>query len=179
MRFGVGPETRRVDVRLLAGGPPRNLAAEAAAAVRHDLFDRLNVVAIPCGRCERRADMPSRGALRARLAGRRSAGALSDAALSAGRAAVAGATCARSSTPSSGRRCCRKKAVLEPSDFPAQPDSRPGLSDPGLKPGVAGTGTLRTREAAERQAFTVPADGGWQPPRGGEAARREPPDPVL
>src|SRR5207247_7969939 len=65
-------KTRRVDVRLLAA-TAKDLAAEAAAGrFRHDLFDRLNVVAIhlrPLS--ERRADIaPLAGHFAAPLAGR-------------------------------------------------------------------------------------------------------------
>src|SRR5439155_12147687 len=65
-------KTRRVDVRLLAA-TAKDLAAEAVAGrFRHDLFDRLNVVAIHLrSLSERRADIaPLAGHFAARLAGR-------------------------------------------------------------------------------------------------------------
>src|SRR5213082_94476 len=77
-------KTRRVDVRLLAA-TAKDLAAEAAAGrFRHDLFDRLNVVAIHLSPLsERRADIaPLARHFAARLAGRLGRRvALSDAAL--------------------------------------------------------------------------------------------------
>src|SRR6266576_289015 len=65
-------KTRRVDVRLLAA-TAKDLAAEAAGGrFRHDLFDRLNVVAIHLSPLsERRADIaPLARHFAARLAGR-------------------------------------------------------------------------------------------------------------
>src|SRR5438552_1576548 len=77
-------KTRRVDVRLLAA-TAKDLAAEAAEGrFRHDLFDRLNVVAIHLSPLsERRADIaPLARHFAARLAGRLGRSVvLSDAAL--------------------------------------------------------------------------------------------------
>jgi len=152
-------KTRRVDVRLLAA-TAKDLAAEAAAGrFRHDLFDRLNVVAIhlrPLS--ERRADIaPLAGHFAARLAsrlGRRVA--LSDAALAwLGEQPWPGNV--RSLEHAIERAAVLSdKEILEPADFRPTPGLRPGSAlTPDVSPGLHG-GTLRDAvELAERQAISA------------------------
>jgi DNA-binding NtrC family response regulator len=147
-----------VDVRLLAA-TAKDLAAEAAAGrFRHDLFDRLNVVAIhlrPLS--ERRADIaPLAGHFAARLAGRLGRRvALSEAAL---------AWLGEQPWPGNVRaleHAIERAAVLSDKEILEPPDFRPS---PGLRPGSALTpdaspgspGSLReVVEAAERQAIAA------------------------
>ncbi|HTD70052.1 MAG TPA: sigma-54 dependent transcriptional regulator [Gemmatimonadales bacterium] len=153
-------KTRRVDVRLLAA-TAKDLAAEAAAGrFRHDLFDRLNVVAIhlrPLS--ERRADIaPLAGHFAARLAGRLGRRvALSEAALQwLGEQPWPGNV--RSLEHAIERAAVlSEKEVLEPSDFRPNPGLASGVSlTPGASPGLPGTGTLKDAvEGAERQAITA------------------------
>jgi len=141
-------KTRRVDVRLLAA-TARDLAAEAAAGrFRHDLFDRLNVVAIhlrPLS--ERRADIaPLAGHFAARLAGRLGRRvALSDAALQwLGEQPWPGNV--RSLEHAIERAAVlSEKEVLEPSDFRPNLGLASGVSlTPGASPGLPGPGPSRT-----------------------------------
>src|SRR2546428_211295 len=147
-------KTRRVDVRLLAA-TAKDLAAEAVAGrFRHDLFDRLNVVAIhlrPLS--ERRADIaPLAGHFAARLAGRLGRRvALSEAAL---------AWLGEQSWPGNVRSLehaieraavLSDKEILEPADFRKEP--LPAPRSLGGEQG-AGSGTLRDAgEVAERHAI--------------------------
>jgi len=149
-------KTRRVDVRLLAA-TAKDLAAEAVAGrFRHDLFDRLNVVAIhlrPLS--ERRADIaPLAGHFAARLAGRLGRRVvLSEAAL---------AWLGEQSWPGNVRSLehaieraavLSDKEILEPADFRKEP--LPAPRSLGGEQG-AGSGTLREAvEVAERQAITA------------------------
>jgi len=159
-------KTRRVDVRLLAA-TAKDLAAEAAAGrFRHDLFDRLNVVAIHLSPLsERRADIaPLARHFAARLAGRLGRRvALSDAALEwLGEQLWPGNV--RSLEHAIERAAVLSdKEILEAGDFRPTPRLRPGLAGtpdasltPGASPGLPGTGTLKdTVEAAEREAITA------------------------
>jgi len=165
-------KTRRVDVRLLAA-TAKDLAAEAAAGrFRHDLFDRLNVVAIhlrPLS--ERRADIaPLAGHFAARLAGRLGRRvALSEAALAwLGEQPWPGNV--RSLEHAIERAAVLSdKDILEPADFRKEP--LPAPRSHGGEQG-AGSGTLRDAvELAERQAITAALTAA--------TARGEPPDPVL
>ena len=146
-------KTRRVDVRLLAA-TAKDLAAEAAAGrFRHDLFDRLNVVAIhlrPLS--ERRADIaPLAAHFAARLAGRLGRRVtLSDAALEwLGEQPWPGNV--RSLEHAIERAAVLSdKEVLEPGDFTAVPPLR------SAERGTGGEVTLKDAvEAAERQAITA------------------------
>src|SRR5216110_13075 len=146
-------KTRRVDVRLLAA-TAKDLAAEAAAGrFRHDLFDRLNVVAIHLSPLsERRADIaPLARHFAARLAGRLGRRVtLSDAALEwLGEQLWPGNV--RSLEHAIERAAVLSdKEILDPVDF--GPPAHPGLAP------VVGTdtGTLRDAvEAAERRAITA------------------------
>src|SRR5216117_3436813 len=155
-------KTRRVDVRLLAA-TAKDLAAEAAVGrFRHDLFDRLNVVAIHLSPLsERRADIaPLARHFAARLGGRV---ALSEAALEwLGEQLWPGNV--RSLEHAIERAAVLSdKEILEAGDFRPTPRLRPGLAGtpdasltPGASPGLPGTGTLKdTVEAAEREAITA------------------------
>ena len=146
-------KTRRVDVRLLAA-TAKDLAAEAAAGrFRHDLFDRLNVVAIhlrPLS--ERRPDIaPLAGHFAARLAGRLGRRVtLSEAALQwLGEQPWPGNV--RSLEHAIERAAVLSdKEVLEPGDFTAVPPLR------SAERGTGGEVTLKDAvEAAERQAITA------------------------
>jgi two-component system response regulator AtoC len=146
-------KTRRIDVRLLAA-TAKDLASEAAAGrFRHDLFDRLNVVAIhlrPLS--ERRADIaPLAGHFAARLAGRLGRRvALSDATLAwLGEQPWPGNV--RSLEHAIERAAVLSdKEILEPGDFSAVPPVR------AAEKGSGGEVTLRDAvEAAERQAITA------------------------
>jgi len=150
-------KTRRVDVRLLAA-TAKDLAAEAAAGrFRHDLFDRLNVVAIhlrPLS--ERRADIaPLAGHFAARLAGRLGRRVtLSEAALQwLGEQPWPGNV--RSLEHAIERAAVLSdKEILEPGDFRKEPLPAPRSS--GEQEQRAGSGTLRDAvELAERQAITA------------------------
>src|SRR5881296_2055100 len=163
----VGDEkTRRIDVRVLAA-TAKDLAAEAAAGrFRHDLRDRLNVVAIHLPPlAERRADIaPLAGHFAVRLAGRLGRRvALSEAALTwLGEQSWPGNV--RSLEHAIERAAVLSdKEILDPVDFRPTPRLRPGSAPtpdtpltPGASPGLPGTGTLKdTVEAAERQAITA------------------------
>ncbi len=149
-------KTRRVDVRLLAA-TAKDLAAEAAAGrFRHDLFDRLNVVAIQLRPLsERRADIaPLAGHFAARLAGRLGRRvALSEAALTwLGEQPWPGNV--RSLEHAIERAAVLSdKDILEPADFRKEP--LPAPRSHGGEQG-AGSGTLRDAvELAERLAITA------------------------
>src|SRR5712671_1948598 len=135
-------KTRRVDVRLLAA-TAKDLAAEAAAGrFRHDLFDRLNVVAI---------HLSPLSARRAGRLGRRVA--LSDAALQwLGEQLWPGNV--RSLEHAIERAAVLSdKEILEPGDFRKEPLTAP--RSPGEERGTGG-GTLRDAvEAAEREAIAA------------------------
>ena len=148
-------KTRRVDVRLLAA-TAKDLAAEAAAGrFRHDLFDRLNVVAIhlrPLS--ERRADIaPLAGHFAARLAGRLGRRvALSEAALQwLGEQPWPGNV--RSLEHAIERAAVLSdKETLGPDDLTPVPPRRNAEKEPGEESGDAGT--LRDAvESAERRAI--------------------------
>ena len=148
-------KTRRVDVRLLAA-TAKDLAAEAAAGrFRHDLFDRLNVVAIHLPPlAERREDItPLARHFAAQLARRlgRSV-ALSEAAL-AWLAAERWPGNVRALEHAIERAAVLSdKEILEPADFRKEP--LPSPLSPGEK--EEGRGTLREAvEAAEREAITA------------------------
>ncbi|HKW42082.1 MAG TPA: sigma-54 dependent transcriptional regulator [Gemmatimonadales bacterium] len=148
-------KTRGVDVRVLAA-TAKDLAREAAAGrFRHDLFDRLNVVAIHLPPlAERREDIAPLArhfaAHLARRLGQRVA--LSEAALEwlgaqpwPGNVRALEHAIERAAVLS-------EKELLEPGDFQSTPGSRPG-SPPGSS---AGPGSLReVVEAAERQAISA------------------------
>src|SRR6058998_469929 len=149
-------KTRRVDVRVLAA-TAKDLAAEAAVGrFRHDLFDRLNVVAIHLSPLsERRADIaPLARHFAARLAGRLGRRvALSDAALQwLGEQPWPGNV--RSLEHAIERAAVLSdKDILEPADFRKEP--LPAPRSHGGEQG-AGSGTLRDAvEAAEREAITA------------------------
>jgi len=148
-------KTRRVDVRLLAA-TAKDLAVEAAAGrFRHDLFDRLNVVAIhlpPLS--ERRSDIaPLAGHFAARLAGRLGRRvALSEAALEwLGEQPWPGNV--RSLEHAIERAAVLSdKEILEPGDFRKEPLGAPRSAEEQ----GAGSGTLRdVVERAERHAITA------------------------
>ncbi len=165
-------KTRRVDVRLLAA-TAKDLAAEAAAGrFRHDLFDRLNVVAIHLSPLsERRADIaPLARHFAARLAGRLGRRvALSDAALEwLGEQLWPGNV--RSLEHAIERAAVLSdKEILEAGDFvgprPLSPAPQRGEGDRG------GEVTLRDAvERAERDAITAALRGAGGNRR--EAAKR-------
>jgi two-component system response regulator AtoC len=150
-------KTRRINVRLLAA-TARDLASEAAAGrFRHDLFDRLNVVAIHLPPlAERREDVAPLArhfaAQLARRLGRRVA--LSEPAIG---------WLAEQSWPGNVRALehaieraavLSDKDVLEPGDFRKEPLPASHSTEEG-EPG-AGSGTLRDAvEAAERAAIAA------------------------
>ena len=150
-------KTRRVDVRLLAA-TAKDLAAEAAAGrFRHDLLDRLNVVAIhlrPLS--ERRADIaPLAGHFAARLAGRLGRRVvLSDAALQwLGEQPWPGNVRSLEHAIERAAVLCDKE-ILEPGDFvgarPLSPSPQRGEGERG------GEVTLKDAvERAEREAITA------------------------
>jgi len=153
-------KTRRVDVRLLAA-TAKDLGAEAAAGrFRHDLLDRLNVVAIhlrPLS--ERRADIaPLAAHFAARLAGRLGRRvALSDAALAWLREQPWPGNVRSLEHAIERAAVLSEKEVLEPSDFRPNPGLASGVSlTPGASPGLPETGTLKDAvELAERQVITA------------------------
>ena len=150
-------KTRRVDVRLLAA-TARDLATEAAAGrFRHDLLDRLNVVAIHLPPlAERREDIAPLArhfaAQLARRLGRRLA--LSDAALE---------WLSREPWPGNVRALehaieraavLSDQEVLEPSDFGKEQLAAPRSQGGAGGEHGGGSGTLRDAvESAERQAI--------------------------
>jgi two-component system, NtrC family, response regulator AtoC len=151
-------KTRRVNVRLLAA-TARDLAADAAAGrFRHDLFDRLNVVAIhlpPLS--ERREDIAPLArhfaALLARRLGRRLE--LSDTAI---------AWLREQPWPGNVRaleHAIERAAVLSDKEILDRDDFIPGLAPgvrltPDASPGLGQAGTLREAvEGSERQAITA------------------------
>jgi len=147
-------KTRRVDVRLLAA-TAKDLAAESAAGrFRHDLFDRLNVVAIHLPPlAERHEDIaPLARHFAAQLAGRLGRTVtLSDAAV-AWLAAQVWPGNVRSLEHAIERAAVlTDKEVLEPGDFRKEPLPAPhAQGERG-----AGSGTLREAvETAERNAIT-------------------------
>src|SRR5438132_1175417 len=165
-------KTRRVDVRLLAA-TAKDLAAEAATGrFRHDLFDRLNVVAIHLSPLsERRADIaPLARHFAARLAGRLGRRVtLSDAALEwLGEQLWPGNV--RSLEHAIERAAVLSdKEILEAGDFvgprPLSPAPQRGEGDRG------GEVTLRDAvERAERDAITAALRGAGGNRR--EAAKR-------
>jgi two-component system response regulator AtoC len=146
-------KTRRVDVRLLAA-TAKDLGAEAAAGrFRHDLLDRLNVVAIhlrPLS--ERRADIPPLAAhFAARLAGRLGRRvALSDAALAWLREQPWPGNVRSLEHAIERAAVLSDKEILEPGDFSAVPPVR------AAERGSGGELTLRDAvEVAERQVITA------------------------
>ena len=153
-------KTRRIDVRLLAA-TARDLASEAAAGrFRHDLFDRLHVVAIHLPPlAERREDIvPLARHFAARLAGRLGRRVvLSDAAMR-WLAEQAWPGNVRSLEHAIERAAVLSdKEILEPGDFQPNPGLASGVSlTPGESQGLRGTGTLKDAvDAAERQAITA------------------------
>jgi len=152
-------KTRRIDVRLLAA-TAKDLASEAAAGrFRHDLFDRLNVVAIHLHPlAERREDIaPLTRHFAARLAGRLGRRVtVSDAALRwLGEQVWPGNV--RSLEHAIERAAVlSEKEILEPTDFRSTPGLRPGSAlPPDTSAGLEG-GTLRDAvEVAERQAINA------------------------
>jgi two-component system, NtrC family, response regulator AtoC len=151
-------KTRRVNVRLLAA-TARDLAADAAAGrFRHDLFDRLNVVAIHLpALSERREDIAPLArhfaALLARRLGRRLE--LSDAAV---------AWLREQPWPGNVRaleHAIERAAVLSDKEILDRDDFIPGLAPgvrltPDASPGLGQAGTLREAvEGSERQAITA------------------------
>ena len=153
-------KTRRIDVRLLAA-TARDLASEAAAGrFRHDLFDRLHVVAIHVPPlAERREDIvPLARHFAGRLAGRLGRPvALSDGAMR-WLAEQAWPGNVRSLEHAIERAAVLSdKEILEPGDFRPNPGLASGVSlTPGESPGLPGTGTLKdVVDAAERQAITA------------------------
>ena len=147
-------KTWRVDVRLLAA-TAKDLAAEAAAGrFRHDLLDRLNVVAIHLPPlAERREDIAPLArhfaAQLARRLGRRVA--VSDAGLQWLGAQPWPGNVRGLEHAIERAAVLSDKEVLEPVDF-----APPGRQlTPGAGPGSSDGGTLRDAvEAAERQAIT-------------------------
>jgi two-component system response regulator AtoC len=146
-------KTRRVDVRLLAA-TAKDLGAEAAAGrFRHDLLDRLNVVAIhlrPLS--ERRADIaPLASHFAARLAGRLGRRvALSDAALAWLREQPWPGNVRSLEHAIERAAVLSDKEILEPGDFSAAHPAR------AAERGSGGELTLRDAvEVAERQAITA------------------------
>jgi two-component system response regulator AtoC len=146
-------KTRRVDVRLLAA-TAKDLGAEAAAGrFRHDLLDRLNVVAIhlrPLS--ERRADIaPLASHFAARLAGRLGRRvALSDAALAWLREQPWPGNVRSLEHAIERAAVLSDKEILEPGDFSAVPPVR------AAERGSGGELTLRDAvEVAERQVITA------------------------
>jgi len=146
-------KTRRVDVRLLAA-TAKDLGAEAAAGrFRHDLLDRLNVVAIhlrPLS--ERRADIaPLAAHFAARLAGRLGRRvALSDAALAWLREQPWPGNVRSLEHAIERAAVLSDKEILEPGDFSAVPPVRAAERESG------GELTLRDAvEVAERQVITA------------------------
>jgi two-component system response regulator AtoC len=146
-------KTRRVDVRLLAA-TAKDLGAEAAAGrFRHDLLDRLNVVAIhlrPLS--ERRADIaPLAAHFAARLAGRLGRRvALSDAALAWLREQPWPGNVRSLEHAIERAAVLSDKEILEPGDFSAAHPVR------AAERGSGGELTLRDAvEVAERQAITA------------------------
>jgi two-component system response regulator AtoC len=146
-------KTRRVDVRLLAA-TAKDLGAEAAAGrFRHDLLDRLNVVAIhlrPLS--ERRADIaPLAAHFAARLAGRLGRRvALSDAALAWLREQPWPGNVRSLEHAIERAAVLSDKEILEPGDFSAAHPVRAAERESG------GELTLRDAvEVAERQVITA------------------------
>ncbi len=150
-------KTRRVDVRLLAA-TARDLGADAAAGrFRHDLLDRLNVVAIHLPPlADRREDIvPLARHFAAQLARRLGRPlALADAALAWLREQPWPGNVRALEHAIERAAVLSDKEILEPGDFRKEPlpASRPwGGGEQG-----AGSGTLRDAvEAAERQAITT------------------------
>src|SRR4029077_17245634 len=152
-------KTRRVNVRLLAA-TARDLAADAAAGrFRHDLFDRLNVVAIHLpALAERREDIaPLTRHFAARLAGRLGRRvSVSDAALRWLGEQVWPGNVRSLETAIERAALLSEKEILEPTDFRSTPGLRPGSAlPPDASAGLEG-GTLRDAvEVAERQAINA------------------------
>src|SRR5437763_2204478 len=146
-------KTRRVDVRLLAA-TAKDLAAEAAGGrFRHDLFDRVNVVAIHLPPlAERREDIvPMARHFAAQLVRRLGHNlALSEAAIAWLREQAWPGN-VRALEHAIGRAAVlRDKEIPEPGDF--GPPAHPGLASVVS----TDTGTLRDAvEAAERRAITA------------------------
>ena len=147
-------KTRRVDVRLLAA-TARDLAADAAAGrFRHDLFDRLNVVAIHLPPLvERREDIGPLARHFATQLGRRLGRpvALSDAAIEWLREQPWPGNVRALEHAIERAAILSDKEILEPADFGKGP--LPSPFTPGER--GEGSGTLRDAvELAERQAIT-------------------------
>ncbi|HXI63188.1 MAG TPA: sigma-54 dependent transcriptional regulator [Gemmatimonadales bacterium] len=140
-------KTRRVNVRLLAA-TARDLAADAAAGrFRHDLFDRLNVVAIPLPPLsERREDIAPLArhfaALLARRLGRRLE--LSDTAIAWLREQAWPGNVRALEHSIERAAVLSDKEILEPVDFGKGP------LPPPFSPGERGEGRGTLREVVER-----------------------------
>ena len=163
-------KTRRVDVRLLAA-TARDLAADAAAGrFRHDLFDRLNVVAIHLPPLtERREDIaPLARHFAARLGNRLGrAVALSDSAIAWLREQPWPGNVRALEHAIERAAVLSDKEILEPVDFGKGP--LPSSFSPGER--GEGRGTLREMvERAEREAITAALRGAGGNRR--EAAKR-------
>jgi len=163
-------KTRRVDVRLLAA-TARDLAADAAAGrFRHDLFDRLNVVAIHLPPLtERREDIaPLARHFAARLGNRLGrAVALSDSAIAWLREQPWPGNVRALEHAIERAAVLSDKEILEPVDFGKGP--LPSPFSPGER--GEGRGTLREMvERAEREAITAALRGAGGNRR--EAAKR-------
>lgn len=151
-------KTRRVNVRLLAA-TARDLAGDAAAGrFRHDLFDRLNVVAIhlpPLS--ERREDIAPLArhfaALLARRLGRRLE--LSDTAIAWLREQAWPGNVRALEHAIERAAVLSDKEILEPVDLRKEPLSAPRSGAPGEGEHGAGSGALRdVVERAERAAIS-------------------------
>ncbi|HEV2750674.1 MAG TPA: sigma-54 dependent transcriptional regulator [Gemmatimonadales bacterium] len=163
-------KTRRVDVRLLAA-TARDLAADAdAGRFRHDLFDRLNVVAIHLPPLlERREDIAPLARHFATQLGRRLGHpvALTDAAIDWLREQPWPGNVRSLEHAIERAAVLSEKEVLEPVDFRKGP--LPSPLSPGEK--GEGRGTLRDAvERAEREAITAALRGAGGNRR--EAAQR-------
>jgi two-component system response regulator AtoC len=167
-------KTRRVDVRLLAA-TARDLAADAAAGrFRHDLFDRLNVVAIHLPPLlERREDIGPLARHFATQLGRRLGHpvALTDAAIDWLREQPWPGNVRSLEHAIERAAVLSEKEVLEPVDFRKEPLSAPRSNDEKGREQAAGSGTLRDAvERAEREAITAALRGAGGNRR--EAAQR-------
>jgi two-component system response regulator AtoC len=165
-------KTRRVDVRLLAA-TARDLAADAAAGrFRHDLFDRLNVVAIHLPPLtERRDDIAPLARHFAAQLGHRLGRAvtLSDSAIAWLREQPWPGNVRALEHAIERAAVLSDKEILDPADFRNEPLPAPRSGAAGEQ--EAGSGTLRdVVERAERQAIAEALRGAGGNRR--EAAKR-------